>query len=429
MTVIFKNEGILDAHGLMTFGLCAKETKNPIGYFGTGLKFALAVLMREGAKVRIHRGLVSNSVRCEPTIVRGQDFAMVYLGENRLPFTTDLGKDWELWMAYRELYANTVDEGGTIGRAADIGFDHLSVKDLLPEEGHTVIAVDHPEFDEIHTDGNIFLTSEPTYTFKDVEYHEAGSDVGAWLYVNGIRAKKLDKRAMYNYNITKPVKLTEDRTVAAMHTVYAPIANALLTSDNEALIRRTVEANQEQWESTIDWYWASKDPGESFHKVIQDLKNRRKSFSSSVGSYYGGYDTTTPAPEIVDMLDIPLKERHKLRAARMFWEKLGIDLGDRKLFVAADLGKKRGKIHKGDIYIDRRILSKDMRVVCSTLYRYYLKDTYKGLETSETDILADTLVDFGERILGLNLPVIRNDLEYPLPTMDSDKLAEDEIPF
>ena len=36
------------------------------------------------------------------------------MNEEQLPFTTELGKNWEVWQAYRELHSNTLDESGVI---------------------------------------------------------------------------------------------------------------------------------------------------------------------------------------------------------------------------------------------------------------------------------------------------------------------------
>ena len=46
MTVSFITPGQIDLENVFTFGISAKESDNPIGFFGTGLKFAIATLLR-----------------------------------------------------------------------------------------------------------------------------------------------------------------------------------------------------------------------------------------------------------------------------------------------------------------------------------------------------------------------------------------------
>jgi hypothetical protein len=42
--LFFCTPGLIDLEAVFTFGVHAKETENPIGYFGTGLKYAIVTL-------------------------------------------------------------------------------------------------------------------------------------------------------------------------------------------------------------------------------------------------------------------------------------------------------------------------------------------------------------------------------------------------
>ena len=55
--VIFENPGTLDPRALTIMGLNAKENDNPIGYFGTGFKYGVAIALREGCNVIIQDGM------------------------------------------------------------------------------------------------------------------------------------------------------------------------------------------------------------------------------------------------------------------------------------------------------------------------------------------------------------------------------------
>ena len=48
--IIFQNKGLIDVHAISIMGVSVKED-NSIGFFGTGLKYAIAVLLREGIKI------------------------------------------------------------------------------------------------------------------------------------------------------------------------------------------------------------------------------------------------------------------------------------------------------------------------------------------------------------------------------------------
>ena len=46
--IVFENPGEIDIRSISTFGVSVKEGDNPIGFFGTGLKYAIVVLLRTG---------------------------------------------------------------------------------------------------------------------------------------------------------------------------------------------------------------------------------------------------------------------------------------------------------------------------------------------------------------------------------------------
>ena len=112
--VYFSNNEELDPISITTFGINAKNNDSAIGYFGTGLKYAIAIILREGCKIAINSCGNSYKFSLKEQTIRGKSFSVICMNGNPLGFTTELGKNWELWMAYRELHCNTLDEGGTI---------------------------------------------------------------------------------------------------------------------------------------------------------------------------------------------------------------------------------------------------------------------------------------------------------------------------
>lgn len=106
--IIFENLGEIDFRSISHFGINVKPGKSPIGFFGTGLKYAIAVLMRTGQKVTIYSGLSKCTIGTEESEFRGKNFNFIKATVDDNPsydigFTTELGKMWPLWAAYREL--------------------------------------------------------------------------------------------------------------------------------------------------------------------------------------------------------------------------------------------------------------------------------------------------------------------------------------
>ena len=57
MPIVHSTPGLIDLRAFTTFGVNSKpNSKNPIGYFGTGLKYAVAVLARHKCPVTVWIG-------------------------------------------------------------------------------------------------------------------------------------------------------------------------------------------------------------------------------------------------------------------------------------------------------------------------------------------------------------------------------------
>ena len=125
--ITFKNKGAIDVRAITTFGISSKENDNAIGYFGTGLKYAIAVMLREGVNFSIVTGGKQYEFETRAETVRVDEFNFCFMRAGgtgkfeQLPFTTELGKNWELWQAFRELYCNCTDENGEISDRGLIG--------------------------------------------------------------------------------------------------------------------------------------------------------------------------------------------------------------------------------------------------------------------------------------------------------------------
>lgn len=395
MTVVFRNEGVIDLHGVTTFGLCAKESKNPIGYFGTGLKYAIAVLLREGCEVVLNAGEKQLIFGTRLLRVRNDDFQEVTLNDVGLNFTTDLGRNWELWMAYRELAANAFDEGGTVNKIEGRA---------IPQKGVTSIMVVDPSgrFDKVYDERDtIFIEGKPRWELEGVDVYDTMGG-GTYVYRKGIRAMVLPKPALYTYDIQEGLRLTEDRTVSSTSDVYIALAKALSKCEDATLIRQILLADQRFWESTIDYHWWSVKPGEVFTMVMERLMATHTSFNRSARELYRRDHPKDAEPSCYQYEAIPIEKRRRLWAALTFWAKLGFNIPRTSVMVAERLeGSKNYKVIGGRIYLDYAVLSNDMRWLTGIIFKAYCDTKPKIGDTAREDLFLDTLVDFGEQLLGV----------------------------
>lgn len=220
MPIYFQNPGEIDPRLITTLGVNVKEGENPVGFFGTGLKYAIAVLLREGQEVEIFSGQKRFSFQLVPETIRGKTFQFIQMtqgGEaSRLGFTTEFGKNWTLAHAYRELYCNARDEGG---EASEVGAE--------PQPGWTTVRVEGAAFEQVHLTRYEFLLNPKLIPLKDVEAR-AGLEVFALpstqVFYRGISVMQLGKTSALRYNMLENVTLTEDRTVSYPFLVEGRIA-------------------------------------------------------------------------------------------------------------------------------------------------------------------------------------------------------------
>lgn len=266
MAIYFMNKGHIDLDVIRTMGVSVKETDNPIGFFGTGLKYAIATLLRTGHKIWLETEGCTIDFRTQEKIIRNKPFQMIQMGDEQLGFTTDLGKNWEVWQAYRELYSNCMDEQGKVSGIIDEGFD-------------TIFTVEGPEIANVHAErGKIFLQNEPWIVGDGVEVHRGKSQ---YIYFRGVRVHKLLKPSRFTYNFTCHMMLTEDRTLASIYDMNYKLGTRLPRIPDPAFCEKVIDPDWDGLEAGLDFSYCH-DPSEEFldalekHRANARMKDRNK---------------------------------------------------------------------------------------------------------------------------------------------------------
>lgn len=262
--VCFENNGILEPDFIRSFGVSVKNDESCIGFFGTGLKYALAILLRQGAKITIYSGDNIMRFGLRDVVLKGKAFKFVTMNDEQLPFTTELGKTWEPWMAYRELYSNAKDEGGEVSLITELP-DKSDGKTFVVVAGGGIVAL-HNQRTEIFTDGR-----EPIAAGV---YAGGGSffskGVCVWKYE--------DVPTLYSYSDEGGnCDLTEDRQVKNIWQVHQTAAQAIARLTDKAMLEQIVLADLGVFESHVDFDYCQVSPSAEFMEVarthIDDCKN------------------------------------------------------------------------------------------------------------------------------------------------------------
>lgn len=389
---VFHNAGVIDAASIRTFGVSSKEGEGAIGFFGTGLKYAIAILLRLGCKITIHAGEEVLEFDTERARIRVDDFDFVRMNGERLGFTTELGKTWEMWQAFREIFCNCKDENGHIYETNEMP---------VPLAGHTTIVVSGELFHDVWADrSKIILESKPLFQHMGVHIHGQPSK---YLYYRGIRAYELNEASLFTYDIQRKQDLSEDRSIKHLWGANQAIREGLLAMDSRSMIHRAVFAAKGTMESSFDFKGVL--PGDTFTECVLGWRQSRE-----MGMNPSAFEAIRPwvmdrlhdaAP--YEMTDV---EKAALDAALDFCEKIGYPVRDYPLTVTDYLGDSvLGMAEDGKIYLSKRVFMMGTKMVAGTLIEEYihlsqhLYDETRGLQ----NYLIDALVSLGERYLGEKL--------------------------
>lgn len=383
MTVSLKNAGLIPLEAVTTMGVSAKEGENPIGFFGTGLKYAISSLLRLGHRVTIWRGLDRYDFAAERGEVRGKEFDFVVMrgpeGEQRLGFTTHLGAKWEMWQVFRELYSNCLDEGGTLAFAK-----------LPPEEGHTTILVVGEAFAAAARNRSAyFLDTPPIYSGGLVDVHRGKS---SGIYYRGVLVSPLLRSSALTYNLTCDTDLTEDRTLKHKWQGDAYIAHTLRNCTDTKIVEAAV--------SNIDGYEASlsfDDPCPEAAEVILRLCEER-GVASVAGSAVKGAEGWAQREAKVKPCTLSPREQHEVEDAKRFLASIGYPITAPITFTETLGADVFGMAKDGRIYIARVTLARGGNFLIGTLLEEQLHITHGFKDESRRfqDFLIDMVVKFAK---------------------------------
>lgn len=396
-SIVFTNSGEIDPRSISSFGVSVKESENPIGFFGTGLKYAIAVLLRTGHSVTVMAGLRVIQFGIKTEDVRGKPFQFVTMSEDgadpvTMGFTTELGKKWEVWMAYREISCNCKDEGGS-----EAELDYCPD----PEAGITKFVVSGAEFSRAFADRHLYiLQDKAAFTSASVEVRNRGGNA---FYYRGVRVHSLGRPALFTYNSTASMELTEDRTLKHQHEGEGSIRRCILKSDDDAFIRKCVTADDLYLEGAMDFHGWGIAPSETFLRVVGECVNDRLMNVNKTAARLWR-ETTKQAfnPPEIGLTKVQLMS---LNRALDFCAKLGFPIrGAYPIRFVESLGEGGlGLAQDNTIFIAEKVFHiGGTKQLASTLIEEYLHlrhgwaDMTRELQT----FLFDKLVSVGEELVG-----------------------------
>lgn len=369
--VSFQNQGLLDLRAIKTFGVNAKVTKNPIGYFGTGMKYAIAILVRNGCWVEFFIGTQRHSFSVSTHTIRDKDFDIISMtthfgdapdSEARsedLGFTTDLGRNWEVWQAFRELWCNCHDEVEAV----------VEEGELQPRDGYTTIRVYGEEFVRAYLKRDeVILSGVPDFISEGVEIHRRSS---GHIYYKGIRVGDTKHDAMLTYNITgHSMGLTEDRTLGWYFEPLQRIAYAIAKTHDPVLLQLALSAPPDTFEQELDYNSGGCDsPSPEFIDFMKN-SNFRDIHNQSARDLYKKISGNQYLPDPTPLTE---SEQKQLARATAFIKSFGFDVDKDPVVVTNDLPHHiMACVYGGKVFIGRRCFMQGTKTVAHALLEEHI---------------------------------------------------------
>lgn len=371
MPVAFLTKGDFPIASFTLYGNSVKpNSSSPIGYFGTGLKYAIAVLLRNNCSITIrHADDRLGIFFVQKEDFRGTAISRIFYSEHEdhsnaiaLPFTLDFGKNWTVLNALRELMCNTMDEGGLT----------LSSPSMPHKPGHTCIFVEGSAIDAAYNRrGDIFLYQKtPLYKNHIMEIYPNPSK-SPIVYYRGVAVHALQKTPIYTYNLLLDCDLTEDRTLKHPHmfSYYVGMTLPDLLDENMLL---TLRDKHDSFEYSC--------PFSEYTPIAEDLAKRMLELSRA-GSYYPTPWLSRAMAESKDfsshVSDIPEKYRDRLSAALNLLQEHGLHIEYKVAFL--DDPKTLGLVRKSPdavIYISAEAFRQGSEILVGTLIEEYVHKRY-----------------------------------------------------
>lgn len=394
--IVFENPGEIDLRSITTFGVSVKEGDNPIGFFGTGMKYAIAVLLRTGHKVSVQAGVQEVRFDTQRDAVRGQEFEFITMSvdggaSQQLGFTTQLGKQWALWMAYRELACNCKDEKG------EARFDQHAPK---AKAGVTRVIVEGQDFEGVFADSHLYILADsPAFVIGTTEVRRRS---GRSLFYRGVKVMEFPKPALFTYNLNAKMELTEDRTVKNSWEVTHRIGQAIMESKDQDFILAAITADERTFEGGLDYHGWGIVPSAEFLRVVgETINDRMFKVNGTAMKVWQDATKQTVQPNEITLTKVQLQS---LQRAIKFVENMGYQVSDYPIKITDSLGDGGlGLAHEGTIYVAERAFEMGgAKQIAATLIEEYihLKRGWADCTRELQNYLFEKVISLGEEIAG-----------------------------
>lgn len=226
------SDGVLPIESFSLMGVSTKrDNEETIGMFGTGLKYAIAGLLKNN----IHFFIISDGevfdFKTKEIQIKGETFNQVQYKPEKmkrwkdLGFSAEMGLQWDLFDALREIVSNAIDEGGMA-----ISDEESCV------EGKTIVAIENTAMVDSYfsnIDRFFLFGRSPLFSTNVCDVYERTSE-DFRVYCKGVLVHEIQNEdSLYEYDF-KNLSIDERRK-ADYHSVKTGITQAIMSFPEERI--------------------------------------------------------------------------------------------------------------------------------------------------------------------------------------------------
>lgn len=239
--ILIQNDGEIEPNCFELIGASTKRDDNTkIGFFGSGLKYSIAYMMRNNIDFKIYAGETELKFTTTTEYIRGKEFERICINGKETSYTITMGPTWtEDWFVIREIFCNALDESGCqivretthinpiVGKTRIYIESTKSLRNVINNWDAYFSTEREPLFTS-HRIYTSYLGEEPR---QKVDIYNKTDGV---IYRKGIRVG-IDENLMYDYGFSS-VKINEDRTAKSVSAIGYSIIELLNTFVSESYV-------------------------------------------------------------------------------------------------------------------------------------------------------------------------------------------------
>ena len=268
--IMIENKGELDVSSLILLGASTKrEDDSKIGFFGSGNKYAIATLIRMGVGFKIFSGDNEVVITTNDIDFRGRTFKQILIDGQPTSLTTDMGPQWEEWMALREWVSNSIDEG-----QSNIVTD---AENVAGKDGYTRFFIEHsPGIRTVIDDWNLYFTFDrDDVKFENKQgklFPQTNIDETMVLFRKGIRVYLAEgTKSLYQYDLNA-FNINESRIIDNLYSAGCRMLDFINTIDDVNILKNILKKAfvGDYFESRLSWKWGVSKLSEHWKTAIDD---------------------------------------------------------------------------------------------------------------------------------------------------------------